>query len=54
MELSKFCACMDQIAPRTLALDFDNVGLLVEPDHNKKKKMKEKGYGCFIPVVFKT
>ena len=39
MELSKFCACMDQIAPRTLALDFDNVGLLVEPDHTEIKKV---------------
>ena len=29
MELKDFCACMEQIAPRALALDFDNVGLLV-------------------------
>ena len=33
MELKEFCACMDKIAPGALALDFDNVGLLVEPDH---------------------
>ena len=39
MELAKFCACMDQIAPRPLALDFDNVGLLVEPDHAVIKKV---------------
>ena len=39
MELAKFCACMDQIAPRPLALDFDNVGLLVEPDHAEIKKV---------------
>ena len=39
MELKEFCACMEQIAPRTLALDFDNVGLLVEPDHTKIKKV---------------
>ena len=39
MELAKFCVCMDQIAPRPLALDFDNVGLLVEPDHAEIKKV---------------
>ena len=39
MELAKFCACMDEIAPRGLALDFDNVGLLVEPDHTEIKKV---------------
>ncbi|MBR0206243.1 MAG: Nif3-like dinuclear metal center hexameric protein [Clostridia bacterium] len=39
MELKEFCACMEQIAPRALALDFDNVGLLVEPDHTKIKKV---------------
>ena len=39
MELAKFCACMDQIAPRPLALDFDNVGLLVEPDHSEISKV---------------
>ena len=39
MELKDFCACMEQIAPRALALDFDNVGLLVEPDHTEIKKV---------------
>ena len=39
MELAKFCACVDEIAPRGLALDFDNVGLLVEPDHAEIKKV---------------
>ena len=39
MELAKFCACMEEIAPRPLALDFDNVGLLVEPDHAEIKKV---------------
>lgn len=39
MELAKFCACMEKIAPRSLALDFDNVGLLVEPDHTEIKKV---------------
>ena len=39
MELKDFCACLEQIAPRTLALDFDNVGLLIEPDHSEIKKV---------------
>ena len=39
MELAKFCACVDEIAPRGLALDFDNVGLLVEPDHSEIRKV---------------
>ena len=39
MELKEFCACMERIAPRDLALDFDNVGLLVEPDHTEIKKV---------------
>ncbi len=39
MELKEFCACMERISPRALALDFDNVGLLVEPDHTEIKKV---------------
>ncbi len=39
MELNALCACREGIAPRTLALDFDNVGLLVEPDHTEIKKV---------------
>ena len=39
MELAEFCACMESIAPCGLALDFDNVGLLVEPDHTDIKKV---------------
>ena len=39
MELRAFCACMERIAPWTLALDFDNVGLLVEPDHTEIKRV---------------
>ena len=39
MELRAFCACMERIAPRALALDFDNVGLLVEPDHTEIKRV---------------
>ncbi len=30
---------MEQIAPRALALDYDNVGLLVEPDHTEIRKV---------------
>ena len=39
MELAEFCTCMERIAPRELALDFDNVGLLVEPDHTEIRKV---------------
>ena len=39
MELASFCACMERIAPRALALDYDNVGLLVEPDHTEIRKV---------------
>ena len=38
MELARFCDCMESIAPRGLALDFDNVGLQVEPDHKEIKR----------------
>ena len=39
MELREFCRIMEEIAPRDLALEFDNVGLLVEPDHSEIKKV---------------
>ena len=39
MELTQFCAVMEQIAPSALALEYDNVGLLVEPDHTEIKKV---------------
>ena len=39
MKLTEFCACMERIAPCALALDFDNVGLLVEPDHTEVRKV---------------
>ena len=39
MELDRFCECMESIAPRGLALEFDNVGLLVEPDHREIRKV---------------
>lgn len=35
MKLNDFIAEMERIAPRTLALEFDNPGLLVEPDHDE-------------------
>ena len=39
MELKDFCACMEIIASKALALDFDNVGLLIEPDHSNITKV---------------
>lgn len=39
MELKQFCDLMEGIAPKALALDFDNVGLLIEPDHTEIKKV---------------
>ena len=35
MKISEFTAAMEQIAPRDLALEFDNPGLLIEPDHEE-------------------
>ena len=39
MKLSAFCDLMESIAPKSLALDFDNVGLLIEPDHDEIRKV---------------
>ncbi|MBQ6892194.1 MAG: Nif3-like dinuclear metal center hexameric protein, partial [Clostridia bacterium] len=39
MELKEFCRVMETIAPREFALEFDNVGLLVEPDHREIRKV---------------
>lgn len=39
MKLEDFCSLMESIAPRSLALDWDNVGLLIEPDHKEIKKV---------------
>ena len=39
MKLSGFLAAMERIAPRDLALEFDNPGLLVEPDHDEIKRV---------------
>ena len=33
MKIQEFCTVMDRVAPKELALEFDNPGLLVEPDH---------------------
>jgi len=33
MKMQEFCALMERIAPKELALEFDNPGLLIEPDH---------------------
>ena len=39
MKLNDFLAVMERIAPRELALEFDNPGLLVEPDHEEIKRV---------------
>ena len=33
MKIQEFAAAMERIAPKELALEFDNPGLLIEPDH---------------------
>ena len=33
MKINEFTTLMERIAPKELALDFDNPGLLIEPDH---------------------
>jgi dinuclear metal center YbgI/SA1388 family protein len=35
VKLNRFLEAMERIAPRALALEFDNPGLLVEPDHDE-------------------
>ena len=35
MKMHEFAAVMERIAPRELAAEFDNPGLLVEPDHEE-------------------
>jgi dinuclear metal center YbgI/SA1388 family protein len=39
MKLNDFLAAMERIAPKELALDFDNPGLLVEPDHDEIQRI---------------
>ena len=35
MKIHEFTAVMERIAPKELALEFDNPGLLIEPDHTE-------------------
>jgi len=35
MKIQELTATMERIAPRALALEFDNPGLLIEPDHTE-------------------
>lgn len=39
MKLKDFCALMESLAPKELACGWDNVGLLVEPDHEDIHKV---------------
>lgn len=39
MKLKEFCDLMETLAPRELACSWDNVGLLVEPDHEEIRKV---------------
>ncbi|MBQ6235234.1 MAG: Nif3-like dinuclear metal center hexameric protein [Clostridia bacterium] len=39
MKLNAFCEKMESIAPKELALSFDNVGLLIGPDHDEIRKV---------------
>lgn len=39
MKLKEFAAAMERIAPRELAMEFDNPGLLVEPDHQEIRRV---------------
>ena len=39
MKLDAFCEMMESVAPKELALSFDNVGLLIGPDHDEIKKV---------------
>ena len=39
MKLSDFSAAMERIAPNELAMEFDNPGLLIEPDHDEIKRV---------------
>ena len=39
MKLHDFCERMEHIAPKSLALDFDNVGLLISPEHDEIHKV---------------
>ena len=50
MKLNDFLAAMERIAPRELALEFDNPGLLVEPDHEEVQRVLV-ALDCTLPVA---
>lgn len=39
MILRDFCYIIERIAPHALAMDYDNVGLLIAPDHEEIRKV---------------
>lgn len=39
MKVSEFVGHMEGIAPRALAASFDNVGLIIEPDHDEVRRV---------------
>lgn len=39
MHISDFTAMLEAVAPHALAMDYDNVGLLIAPDHDEIKKV---------------
>ena len=39
MKIIDFCDRMEKIAPKSLAMDYDNVGLLIAPDHAEIKRV---------------
>lgn len=39
MNLQDFCALMERVAPSSLACEWDNVGLLIAPDHTELHKV---------------
>jgi len=50
MKINEFTAQMDCIAPKELALDFDNPGLLIEPDHAEVSRVLV-ALDCTKPVA---
>lgn len=39
MNIKQFCEVMQDIAPRELSMDYDNVGLLIEPENAEIKRV---------------
>lgn len=50
MKIQEFIAAMDRIAPKELALEFDNPGLLIEPDHDEIRRVLV-ALDCSVPVA---